>query len=322
MELTLVPDEKDVMSVESSQAPMFDPKPLLETGRRWSRWVGPLISIGILLASIIKLSSLRPDWALVPHTFVFWSIFVASYFVGPVTDWIIFRRLWGIPATGLIALVRKQLANALLPSYSGEVYFYAWARKRTELTGAPFGAIKDVAIISALTGNLATLVMLLLAYPLFGTLLYGGEIKTFALSIGFVVLGSLIVMVFRSRLFSLPREELIFTSAIVLVRTIANSLLLALLWHFSQVWHSGAADDKLHWWLLLATLKLLLSRFPFVVHLDIIFASSVAFLIGHDQETVKHIAAMVVLLTYLAHAFLGIVLGGYDLFTLRGRRHD
>jgi len=315
MDLTLASDENALMQASEPHTPLFDPKPLIATGRRWSRWLGPLISFAILVASVLKLTTLDIPkiWALVPETMLFWMTFLASYFVGPVTDWLIFRRLWGIPVSGIVALVRKQLANALLPSYSGEVYFYAWARRRTEITGAPFGAIKDVAIISALTGNFVTLIMLIMAYPLFGSLLGGAQIKTFALSIGFIMSGSLIVMLFRSRLFSLPRDALIYTSIIVLIRTIANSVLLALMWHFALARPSGISDDNLSWWLLLATIKLLLSRLPFVANLDILFVSFVVFLIGHDQNLVKNIVAMVVGVTYVTHALLGLILGLSDI---------
>jgi hypothetical protein len=300
-----------MIPTSESHVPILDPKPLIETGRKWSRWLGPAISMAVLIAILFELKKLNiaQIWTLVPLTPLFWVVFFASYFISPLMDWVIFHRLWKIPASGFFALLRKHVTNALLPSYSGEVYFYAWARKRTELTGAPFGAIKDVALLSALTGNLVTLIMLAIAYPLFGSLLGGVQIKTFALSIGFVTFSSLIVMGFRSRLFSLPRAELIFVTVMVLIRIIVGTSLVALLWHFIM------PGIEIGWWLLLATIKLLLSRLPFVPNQEGLFASVAITLIGHDQPLTQ-LVAMVAIATLLTHICLGTLLGVSDLLKI------
>jgi len=314
MDLTLVPDESEAKLADEAHSALFDPKPLIETGRRWSRWLGPLISFAVLIAILFQLQSLNiaKIRALTPITPLFWGVFFTAYFVGPVTDWIIFRHLWKIPLSGIVALVRKQVTNSLLPSYSGEVYFYAWARKRTELTGAPFGAIKDVAILSAVTANLVTLVMLMFAYPLFGSLLGGVQVKTFALSIGFVTVSSLIVMVFRGRLFSLPRASLWFVTAVVLVRIVAITLCNALMWHLIL------PNIDLGWWVLLATIKLLLTRLPFVPNQDGLFASVVIALTLHRGQ-LPDLAGIMFYAFLLTHIFLGIVLGVSDLVKAGGR---
>ncbi len=308
MEYSFVQTGDDLMQTNETPAPMLDPKPLIETGRKWSRWLGPLISFAVLMAILVQLQSLNiaKIRALVPTTPLFWGVFFTAYFVGPVTDWIIFRHLWKIPLSGFFALIRKQVTNNLLPSYSGEVYFYAWARKRTDLVGAPFGAIKDVAILSAVTANLVTLVMLVFAYPLFGSLLGGVQLKTFALSIGFVTASSLIIMVFRGRLFSLPRPQLWFVTTIVLVRIIASTLCNAVLWHLIL------PNIDLGWWLLLATIKLLLTRLPFVPNQDGLFASVVIALTFHRGQF-PDLAGIMFYAFLLTHICFGVVLGVADL---------
>jgi len=317
MEISLGQNGDDVKLGHDSPMPLLDPKPLIETGRKWSRWLGPMISVAVLVAILFQLHKLNiaEIRALVPITPLFWGVFVTAYFVGPVTDWLIFRHLWNIPVSGFFALMRKQVTNNLLPSYSGEVYFYAWARKRTELTGAPFGAIKDVAIISAVTANLVTLIMLGLAYPLFGSLLGGVQIKTFALSIGFVTLSSLIVMIFRGRLFSLPRPKLWYVTAIVLLRIVTGTFCVALMWHLIL------PNVDLGWWLLLATIKLLLSRLPFVPNQDGLFASVAIALIGQFQP-VTQLVAMVSIAFLLTHIGFGVILGVADLVRAGDRDND
>jgi hypothetical protein len=95
--------------------------------------------------------------------------------VGPVSEWVIYRHLWRIPFSGLGALLRKLVSNELLLGYLGEVQFYAWARARLNMVAAPFGAIKDVTILSALTGNIVTLVMLAGAWRLISSGAFGME---------------------------------------------------------------------------------------------------------------------------------------------------
>jgi hypothetical protein len=316
MEIQFVHDGDEMKLGHEPSAPLLDPEPLIETGRKWSRWLGPAISFAVLVAILFQMHKLNVTEirALIPVTPLFWMVFFVAYFVGPVADWFIFRHLWNVPPSGFFALVRKQVTNALLPSYSGEVYFYAWARKRTELTGTPFGAIKDVAILSAVTGNLVTLAMLAFAYPLFGSLLGGVQIKTFALSIGFVTFSSLIVMVFRGRLFSLPRPQLWFVTAMVLLRILIGTFCVATMWHLIM------PSSDLGWWLVLATIKLLLTRLPFVPNQDGLFASVAIALIGQDQP-VTQLVAMVAIATLLTHIVFGVVLGLSDIVRAGDRSH-
>lgn len=320
MELLFAYDGQNMMAEPQPHTPLFDPKPLVETGRKWSRWLGPAISLAVIVAILFQLQKLNIAHvqAIVPVSPLFWLLFIASYFIGPYSDWLIFRRLWNVPMSAFAALVRKQVTNALLPSYSGEVYFYAWARKHTELTGAPFGAIKDVAILSALMGNLVTLIMMGAVYALFSGLLsaahFGTELNTFALSIGFVTLTSLLMMAFRARLFSLPSAQLLYASAIILLRIVVSTLMVAFLWHLIM------PEVALGWWVLLSTLKMLLSRLPFVPNQDGLFAGVAIILIGNDQP-LTNMVAMFVIASNLTHILFGAILGILDLVQTGVRRH-
>ncbi|MBU6206673.1 MAG: hypothetical protein KGQ42_03190 [Alphaproteobacteria bacterium] len=292
----------------------LDPEPLMASGWRWTRFIGPFFSIALLIAGAVwfqrrnhELGKLFDE---IPTNPRFWIVFTFGYMAGPTTDWVIFRRLWGIPFSGIIALMRKQVTNELLPSYSGEVYFYTWARRNAHLTGTPFGAIKDVAILSALIGNLVTLGMLGFAYRLFGTLLGGGDAFYFALSIGFITLSSLVMMFFRGRLFSLPRHDLWFVSGIVLIRVLIIMMTTALLWSLAL------PNIALVWWLVLSTVKLLLSRLPFVPNQQVLFAGVASVLIEQSRATpahIEHVIWLVAISTTLVHVLVGIILGASDL---------
>lgn len=287
---------------------VLDPRPLIQSGRNWTRWAGPLVSVLILVVALHQFHGLDPAslWALVPGTFAFWIAFALYYLAGPLSEWVIFRRLWSIPLEGFAALLRKLVSNEILLGYLGEVYFYAWARRSAKITTAPFGAIKDVTILSALVGNGVTLVMVAFAVPLLGAV--DARLNTWEVggSILFVLATSLAVMLLRKRLFTLPRRELWIVSAIHLLRIVATTVLAAMMWHMLL------PDIALSWWILLGTLRQLVSRLPFLPNKDVVFAGMAAFLIGRDSEIVSAMALMASLIL-AAHLLVGMTLGATGL---------
>ena len=290
------------------EADTFDPAPLIQTGRNWTRWAGPLMSALILVVALAQFRHLDPRslWSLMPGAAFFWFLFALNYLAGPFAEWVIFRRLWSIPAEGFIALLRKLVSNELLLGYLGEVYFYAWARRSSRITTAPFGAIKDVAILSALVGNAVTLIMVVFALPLLGAVDAGLDRWEVAGSILFIVATSMVPMLLRRRLFTLPRGELWVVTGIHFLRVVAKIILSAMMWHILL------PDVALSWWILLGTLRQLISRLPFLPNKDVVFAGMAAFLIGRNSEIVSAMALMATL-TLVAHLLLGIGLGVAEL---------
>lgn len=277
----------------------------------WGAWIAPVISVAVICAVIAQIDRLNlvEVWKLVPASPIFWFVYAAWYLIGPASDWIIFRRLWQLPLAGFVALIRKLISNELLLGYAGEVYFYGWARSRAGLTGAPFGAIKDVAILSALVGNLVTLLMLIGTWPLIGALHLGIEGRMLLLSVGVILSSSCVTMLFRRRLFTLPAADLRFIAAAQLVRITAMTLLAAMLWHIAL------PSVSLSWWVLLATVRLLISRLPFVPGKDLVFAGVAIFLIGREAE-ISDTLAMIGGLTFAVHLLFGAALAIRDVVGL------
>src|SRR3546814_6777976 len=65
-----------------------------------------------------------------PGSLLFWIAFAGYYFALPASEFLIFKRLWNIPRAGFKALIRKLICNEILFGYSGEAYFYTWARRQ------------------------------------------------------------------------------------------------------------------------------------------------------------------------------------------------
>jgi hypothetical protein len=286
------------------QTILLDPEPLIRSGRNWTRWAGPLVSVLILVVAIHQFGGLdiRSLWKLMPGGILFWLIFALYYAAGPISEWVIFRRLWNIPVEGFGALVRKLVSNEILLGYLGEVYFYAWARRNAHITAAPFGAIKDVTILSALVGNVMTLAMVVIAIPLFNAMSLSTANWEITGSILFVLATSLAAMLLRRRLFTLPKTELWLVSGIHFLRILATTLLAA------GMWHMLLPSVPLAYWVLLGTLRQLVSRLPLLPNKDVVFAGMAAFLIGRDNEIVSAMALMATLIL-AAHLVVGIALG-------------
>ena len=304
MASSIVKDPLPALGPTAGTGQIIDPSPLIDNHRLWPRVLGPAISFLILvavayqlrrldIASLVRMVPLNPD---------FWFAFIAYYLAGPFSEWVIFRRLWRLPAEGMGALMRKLVSNEILLGYLGEVYFYAWARRNAHVEKAPFGAIKDVAVLSAMTGNLVTLVMVAATAPVFGSLNVGLNGRAFAASAIFILFSSIAVLLLRKRLFTLPRRELWFVGATHLVRIVAMIILAAIMWHLLL------PTVAITWWLVLATLRQLVSRLPFLPNKDVVFAGIAAVLVGSEPPIVEAITLMATLLLG-THLLVGTALG-------------
>lgn len=295
-----------------------DPAPLEQNHSPILRWATPALSVAILAVVIWQFRHINLNQIVdvIPTNPLFWLVFAIYFFSAPIADFIIFRRLWGIPFEGFIALLRKSVSNALLVDYLGEAYFYSWARKKLNMVTSPFGAVKDVAILSALVSNFATIVMMALAYPYARDFNFGVQPLLIAASIGVVAIISILVVAFRKRLFSLTRSELWWVSGVHLARMVIVNLLLALAWSLAL------PDVALTWWLVLVTINMLLGRLPLISNKDVIFAGLVVFLVGRDEE-VKLLMALMATLILLANIIVGVILALGDLITVnRGPKEE
>ncbi|WP_309621677.1 hypothetical protein [Novosphingobium sp.] len=273
-------------------------------GNRWAALASMAVSLALLIAVALQFRDL--DLAallrLLPLSPVFWLAFAGYYLALPISEWVIYRRLWHFPSAGFGALLRKLVSNELLLGYLGEAQFYAWVRARGRVDNAPFAAIKDITILSALAGNLATLVMLALAWPYVSAGQLGLQGQTAFAALGVVLLTSLAILLFRQKLFTLPQRELAFIAAVHVVRIAAVLLLSAVMWH------AVLPAVALTMWLVLATLRQLISRLPLMPNKDVVFAGLTVLLLGNGAQVAALMAMMAVLLL-VTHLAVGTVFG-------------
>ena len=290
------------------------PQPLQTVTRRWPTVLGAVVTVAMVggLGYELFRHGLDGLTRATPTDPRFYICFVLYYMALPTGDFLIYRRLWGIPPSGLVALLKKRIANDVLINYTGEAYLYAWARERATLVAAPFGAIKDVSILSAIAGNAITLLMLAVAIPLGRDLLTPDQFRTALWSTVALVALSLPFLIFSRRVFSLPRRALWEVFGLQSARVVASSGFTALAWHFAL---PGVGVGM---WMLLAAGRLLVSRLPMMstTTKDLLFFTFATLLIGQD-EALRQLLAFFVALTLVTNAALILAFGLYSLVTRR-----
>jgi hypothetical protein len=283
--------------------------PALKPERKlWSTWLSRILSGSFLIAIVLQLGQIDAQQLhnALPQNLWFLPVLLALYFALPVADWIIFRRLWALPASGFLILLAKRIGNEVLISYSGEVYFYLWARKRSDLTAAPFGAIKDVNILSALAANLVALLLLALTYPFVSQLNLGAYTDASVICAAALLLMSFVILLFSRRVFTLERTQLWWIFGIHILRLSAGVLLCALLWFIIL------PGPHFGFWLVLSMIRLLVGRLPFLPNKEALFAVIAVFLVGQDSA-VSTLITLTATTILALHVIVAAMLGALAL---------
>ncbi|MES2096049.1 MAG: hypothetical protein V4459_04765 [Pseudomonadota bacterium] len=276
-----------------------------------SRW--PMVLAGLLTAAMViglGRQLLNTGWAglerAIPDSPLFYLAFAILYLAPPLGDYVIFRKLWRIPFDGMGALMKKRIANEVVLGYSGEAYFYAWARQRAQLVTAPFGAVKDVMILSAMAGNVMTLVMTALALPYAYEKLAPEYARALLIGIPVVIAMCLPFLIFSRRVFSLDRKTLWWVFMVHIVRLSVGSVAIALAWHYAL---PGVAIGA---WLILSATRMMVSRLPFVPNKDLVFSTITIAVLGANDQ-LSSLMAFTAALTLLIHVMLAAFYGAQSL---------
>lgn len=80
----------------------------------------------------------------------------------------------------------------------------------------------------------------------------------------------------------------------------------------ATAWHLLLPSVALTWWLLLGTLRQLLSRLPFLPNKDVVFAGLASFLVGSDVQIASAIALFASLIVG-THLLVGAYVGAAEL---------
>ena len=232
-------------------------------------------------------------WAARPREPLFYLLVVVAYFVLPVADTLIYRRLWGIafwPSLG--AFLRKRVYNSAVLGYSGEVGLMVWARSRVERSDVQIAhAIKDANILSAMVsavaaaGLVAWLALhIAIARLPAGVIGWGGAVAIAAT--GLLPFG----LFLRGRVLALERRDTIAVLAIHGARFVLGMALLVAQWRVAL---PGSLTGDL---VTLLAVQVLVGRIPFVPNRDVLFVG-IALAVSGNLALAHHALASVLITT-------------------------
>lgn len=276
--------------------------------RRWWPWLGGALSVGMVAAIALQLGGASSDVlktisGLPP---LVWPAFLLLYLTQTLFDFAVFRRLWNMPLAGVEALLRKNVINEVVLGYSGEAFLYVWARRAAGAVASPFAAIKDANIVSALLGNLLTLVLAVVSATQLRDLDFAQRLGP-ALWSGLIPLAiSIGVLAFGRRVFSLRLGQLGYVAVVCSLRLVFWSVLTLLIWRLALPQVAPGL------WVVLLAIRFLVSRVPLISNKDLVFGNLMLLLLG-AHSTVAVLLAALAVMTLALHLAVIVGLGAVDL---------
>jgi len=245
-------------------------------GKLWDAWQKPvqallLVLVIALLGYDLYTAGFDKIAANLPVSPWFYAIFLVNYCGLPFFEAIIYNILWRAGPGIAAVLFKKRVFNEAVLDYSGEAVLFAWAKSHTRIDNRTIASnVRDVNILSAVTGNLVTCIVLVAVIAVQADKLGVADaaiLRRGALFTG----GSVLVLVvlaglFRKWLLSLSPGQCAAIGGVHLMRLLTFLALQALQWHF--------AVPAIGWqtWLTFLALQMAVSRLPLLPAKDLFFA--------------------------------------------------
>lgn len=259
-------------------------------------WGIPLLLLGIVVYGLTKVG-----WSNIyksrPTAWSFYLVLLVPFFVQPIADLFIYRRLLGVgKKLPLWIFLRKRCMNSIMVDYSGEVYFFLWARRNLKIKDSTLlHAVKDSNVLSASVGLIVLWLMVLV-------LLVAGVVKIPVVSRStwwVVALGSvpliLAVALFlgHKKLTRTSRKDMVHTFSLHFLRAISVMGLEYLQWWFSAALPTSGDCLKF------VALRLLVTRLPLIPNKELIFVGVGVAAAGSMNISTPKVAAVLVLTTLI-----------------------
>lgn len=233
-----------------------------------------LIILGVFYYLTIKVGAI--GWQDVknalPTSPWFYIFVIGMYFAYPMGEWLVYRLLWGAPTEKRFdVFVRMRIYNAAVMSYSGEAYLGIWAHRQIGGRKRDIaGKIKDSQILSALSSNSLTIVLLAMLFTTGRLGVFTSADPSYptyvAIALGLSLFLIPLVIWFRKQILSLDPA---LTGKVFLIHFTRLATVVAL-----QVasWSVVLPDVPMDIWLVFLTGQYVLTRIPFLPNTDLMIA--------------------------------------------------
>lgn len=281
----------------------FDPRPRGEQpsddapalAGRWGRVVAfalsprgrqiTQVSRWILIAAVIALLvwqmqaiGWREIWTSLPRSPLFYLLFAVIYFQVSVGEIIAYRCCWSFDVRKAVpAFLIKRVYNRDVLGYSGEIYFFSWARRHLQLPATQIAeTIRDQNIVSSIAST-AIAVGLVVFYTVNGGLEVSIWLRaqlaavatTWWVGAAFALLvATALVVRYRRFVFTMSLKIAAVILALHVVRLIVGQAVQILQWEV------GAPEGAIEAWFTLSAASIVANRIPLLPGRDLLFVSA------------------------------------------------
>lgn len=221
-----------------------------------------LVAIFIWLGYNLYEVGWQAVWQNLPTQPLFYLIFLLMFVSAPIADMIIYRYIWTFNIwTSIPAFIKKRILNTDVVGYSGEVYFFTWARKNVGVSDLKIGeTIRDINIISAFASN-SRAVFFLLVFSYWAhneiAMLIGSISSMYYILAGVVLIILIPIAVrFRKYIFTMVFKTAAVVFGIYFVRLSIGTVLQILMWMVV------IPEISLETWIVYSVISILVSRIP------------------------------------------------------------
>ncbi len=212
-------------------------------------------------------------WRSLPTTWLFYLIFLFTYFQLPLFEVWIYRVTWVFDAFKSIpTFIIKRVYNKDVIGYSGEVYFFVWAKQNLQMKDKEIlVTIKDNNIISSIASTLVSIGLL-------SIFVFTGQVPIDRIvsfdQVIYWVLGVVAVLVlgilayrFRKYVIHMPAKKAFGIFGIQIFRLVLVQAFNLLMFYVVM------PETPMYVWFTYLSIEIILSRIPFLPNKDFVFVS-------------------------------------------------
>lgn len=244
-------------------------------GKAIMKWLQRIlfVVITIWMASELTKIGWLNVWHALPVNWIFYLLFLFTYFQLAFFEVIIYRIIWLFDAVkSTPAFIIKRVYNKDVLGYSGELYFYLWAKQNLAVTDKEILlTIKDNNIISSIASTLVSIGLL-------SIFLFTGKVPVDKLisfdSLVYWILGiaafALIAAVlyrFRNYVIHMPSKKAWSIFGIQIFRLLLVQGFTILMFYVVL------PETPMYVWFTYLSVEIILSRIPFLPNKDFIFVT-------------------------------------------------
>lgn len=267
-----------------------------ERGKTTLKWIQHVINVtvlGWLVYEVSKIGWLKV-WQSLPVQPAFYLLFLLIFFQLPLFEIWIYRITWTFNALkSAPVFLLKRVYNKDVLGYSGELYFFVWAKKTLQLDATEiFKIIKDNNIISSVSSTF-------ISFGLLAVFIFTDQIKVLdwisnqnqTYFWGGLILIAVIVALFlkfRHHVISMPLKTAYKIFSIQIFRQLLGQTFNLLMYYVVM------PDVPFYIWFTFIAMEIILSRIPFLPNRDLIFAGMSISLSGNIAIEKDAIAGIVI----------------------------